>query len=84
MKDDEIKLWKHKAKNGLLRNDSTLSQTVNNIRLALATSVNIDGADNQSLYIRYKDGRMDTASGNSLLLMKVDFGQLLNQTLTRL
>ncbi|MFC5653072.1 flagellar filament capping protein FliD [Paenibacillus solisilvae] len=45
MKDDEIKLWEDKAKSGLLHNDSTLSQAVNNIRLASVTSVKIDGAD---------------------------------------
>jgi flagellar hook-associated protein 2 len=45
MKDDEIKLWEDKAKSGLLSNDSTLSQLVNNIRLASITSVNVNGQD---------------------------------------
>lgn len=43
MSDDEITLWETKAKSGLLHNDSTLSQAVNNIRLSSITDVTIDG-----------------------------------------
>ncbi|WEK53897.1 MAG: flagellar filament capping protein FliD [Candidatus Cohnella colombiensis] len=43
MKDDEIKLWEEKAKSGLLRNDTTLSGIVSDMRLASVTSVDING-----------------------------------------
>lgn len=43
MKDDEIKLWEEKAKSGLLKNDTTLSQAVSNMRLAAITDVTVNG-----------------------------------------
>ncbi|MFB9276277.1 flagellar filament capping protein FliD [Cohnella cellulosilytica] len=44
MKDDEIKLWEEKARSGLLRRDPALTTMVDNLRLAMMTSVTIDGA----------------------------------------
>jgi flagellar hook-associated protein 2 len=43
MKEDEIKLWEEKARSGLLKGDSTLSQVVSNMRLASITDVTING-----------------------------------------
>jgi flagellar hook-associated protein 2 len=43
MKEDEIKLWEEKARSGLLKGDSTLSQMVTNIRLSSITDVSVDG-----------------------------------------
>ncbi|WP_438447378.1 flagellar filament capping protein FliD [Gorillibacterium sp. sgz5001074] len=40
MKDKEIELWESKAKSGQLKNDSILSQLVNEMRNAVVTSVN--------------------------------------------
>ncbi|GIP51606.1 flagellar filament capping protein FliD [Paenibacillus vini] len=39
MKEDEIKLWEEKAKSGMLKNDSILSQTVSDMRSALISDV---------------------------------------------
>jgi flagellar hook-associated protein 2 len=43
MKEDEIKLWEEKARSGLLKGDSTLSQMVTNMRLTAITDVTING-----------------------------------------
>ncbi len=43
MTDDDIKNWEAKATSGLLRNDSTLSKLVNDMRMASITAVKIDG-----------------------------------------
>ncbi|WP_248929445.1 flagellar filament capping protein FliD [Paenibacillus hamazuiensis] len=39
MKDSDIELWESKAKSGLLRNDSILSQTVNDMRMGVYSQV---------------------------------------------
>ncbi|RJE85639.1 flagellar cap protein FliD [Paenibacillus sp. 1011MAR3C5] len=44
MSDKQVELWEEKARSGLLRNDSILSQTVSNLRMA-ATSGFGDPAD---------------------------------------
>jgi len=43
MKEKEIELWEEKAKSGLLRNDSILSNLVNDFRVAMLTDVVIGG-----------------------------------------
>lgn len=39
MSDDQVKEWEKKAKSGLLRNDSILSDVVDNMRTALSTPI---------------------------------------------
>lgn len=39
MKEKEIELWEEKAKSGLLRNDSIISRTMQNIRGSLYNKV---------------------------------------------
>ena len=48
MKDDEIKLWEEKAEKGLLRNDSTLSSLLTNMRTSIYTAVNSTSFNNLS------------------------------------
>mgnify|MGYP002619771878 CR=1 FL=1 len=43
MKDSEIELWEEKAKSGLLRGDSTLTNLINNMRMAISADVVFDG-----------------------------------------
>lgn len=45
MSDNEIELWEEKAKSGLLKNDTILSQLISDMRLAIASPV-----DNGSKY----------------------------------
>lgn len=45
MKEKEIELWEEKAKSGLLRRDSTLTTLLNDMRLALYTSVQTSSGD---------------------------------------
>lgn len=42
MSDREVELWEEKARSGLLRNDSTLSSALNQMRMALYSSVGTD------------------------------------------
>jgi len=43
MKESEIELWEEKAKSGLLRGDMTLTNLINDLRIAIYTDVEIDG-----------------------------------------
>jgi len=43
MSEKEIELWEAKAKSGLLRNDSILSDMINDFRLAIITDVEVGG-----------------------------------------
>jgi len=45
MKESEIELWEEKAKSGLLRNDAALTSLINDLRIAIYTSVNVNGKD---------------------------------------
>ncbi len=48
MSENEIKLWEEKARSGLLRNDSTLSSILNNMRRALYDAIYSDASDSDS------------------------------------
>lgn len=43
MSDKEIELWEAKAKSGLLRSDSILTTMINEFRMAMITSVEVNG-----------------------------------------
>ncbi|QHT63444.1 flagellar filament capping protein FliD [Paenibacillus lycopersici] len=43
MDDDQIKLWEDKAKSGLLRNDSTLTKLMGDLRLSSITDITVGG-----------------------------------------
>jgi len=45
MKESEIELWEEKAKSGLLRNDTTLTNLINDLRISIYTSVKVNGKD---------------------------------------
>lgn len=45
MKESEIELWEEKAKSGLLRNDTTLTNLINDLRISIYTSVEINGKE---------------------------------------
>lgn len=49
MKDNDIELWTKRARSGLLRNDSYLSQAVINMRMSIMSEVNTGSKDYKTL-----------------------------------
>ncbi len=66
MSDKDIELWEEKAKSGLLRNDSIVSRTMQNIRSSLYES--FDGAYSLITQIGISTEKYSTGGGGKLVI----------------
>jgi flagellar hook-associated protein 2 len=70
MSEKEIELWEQKAKSGLLRNDSILSEMINEFRMAIIADVEVNGvAVNLA---QYGIGTADYSQRGKLLILDED------------